>query len=77
MLLRKMEAFDTSVEQFELTVNEKLESMTKRHDLETKELLRLQKSYERLMKRKYPDYEQTTLAARRKQKIVVVGESET
>ena len=80
MLLRKMAEFDASVEQFEQTVTEKIDAMTKRHDLEIKELLRLQKSYQRLMKRKYPDYEPNTLADRRKKKLVVVepiGQSET
>ena len=80
MLLRKMAEFDESVEQFEQTVTEKLDAMTKRHDLEIKELLRLQKSYQRLMKRKYPDYEPNTLAGKNKKKVVVVkpiGQSET
>ena len=49
-----MSAFDKSVEDFENTVQERIDSLAKKHRGELAELLRLRKSYKRLAKRNNP-----------------------
>jgi len=54
LLLHEMSAFDKSVEDFENTVQERIDSLAKKHRGELAELLRLRKSYKRLAKRNNP-----------------------
>ena len=50
-----MADFDNSVTSFEEDVNTKLEDLEVKHKAEIAELCRLQKSYQRYLKRHYPD----------------------
>ena len=46
-----MRSFDSSVEEFENTVQERMENLASKHTSELSELLRLRRSYRRLTKR--------------------------
>ena len=54
LLLHEMSSFDGSVEDFENTVQERIDRLAKKHSRELAELLRLKKSYKRLAKRNNP-----------------------
>ena len=58
LLLHEMASFDQSVEGFEKSMNEKLEKLSSKHHGELDELLRLKKSYKRLMKRNNVQYDE-------------------
>ena len=58
ILLEKMIDFDNSVTKFEEDVNTRLEDLEVKHKAELAELCRLQKSYQRYLKRHYPNIKQ-------------------
>ena len=61
---KKMEAFDKSVDDFEKRVNQRMERLSEEHRCEMNELLRLKKSYQRHLKRRYPTYMEQILGSR-------------
>eukprot|EP00795_Rhopilema_esculentum_P012024 gene12024-2609_t len=62
--LKKMEAFDKSVDDFEKRVNNKLDRLSEEHRCEMNELFRLKKSYQRHLKRRYPTYMEQIIGSR-------------
>ena len=77
-----MTDFDNSVASFEEDVNTKFEDLEAKHKAEIAELCRLQKSYQRYLKRHYPDIKQEKIEAGDKNPIHAihgnrVGHSET
>lgn len=50
-----MESVDSMVANFEGGLYEKFDSLGRKHESETLELVRVKLSYQRLLKRRYPD----------------------
>lgn len=71
-----MAGFDESVENFETSLNEKLAKMSMKHQSELDELLRLKKSYKRLMKRTDINYEERKSSEKYELKNADLGFSE-
>lgn len=73
VLLEKMADFDNSVTNFEADVNTKLEDLEAKHKAELAELCRLQKSYKRYLKRRYPDINQGKEEAGNRNPVHAIG----